>query len=346
MRPVLKPALRRLWRDSSTLQLGMDPRHAVVVSGVGAADRDLLSLLDGTRDVEAVIAEAGRRGQSAQRAAALIDLLRDAAVLDHAELGAPDGALTGRLGPDRLSLSLCQPAPGGATAALATRRRATVEVLGAGRVGTTFAALLAAAGVGRVAVDDPALIRQTDLAPGGLRTVGVHHRRGDAANALVNAVRTAEAARGNGASRSLVVLAPSGAVLPPEWLARVRARPHLLVMVRETTAAIGPLVLPGTAACLRCLELARAARYPVWPVLAAQLVGEARTVEPCDVTLASAAAALAAMHALAWIDDPDTVSPLVGGVVEVGLTDLSVRRRTVVAHPDCGCSPGSAALAS
>jgi bacteriocin biosynthesis cyclodehydratase domain-containing protein len=343
---MLKPALRRLWRDPSTLQLGLDPRHAVVVSGVGAADRELLSLLDGTRETEAAIAEAGRHGQSAQRGAALIDLLRDAAVLDDAELAGPVGSITGRLGPDQLSLSLCHTSPGGAAEALTARRGATVEVLGAGRVGATLAALLAAAGVGRVAVDDPALIHPADLAPGGLRAVGVHHRRGDAANALVGAVRTAAPLRISGTTRSLVVLAPSGAVLPPEWLARVRARPHLLVMVRETTAAIGPLVLPGTVACLRCLELARADRDPAWPLLTAQLVGEARAVEPCDVTLAATAAAFAAMHALAWIDAPSAGSPLLGGVVEIGLTDLSVRRRTVVAHPECGCSPGSTALAS
>jgi bacteriocin biosynthesis cyclodehydratase domain-containing protein len=347
VRPVLKPALRRLWRDPSTLQLGVDPRNAVVVSGVGAADRELLSLLDGTRETDVAIAEAGRRGEPAARGVELVDLLRDAGVLDDAELGAPVGAMSGRLGPDQLSLSLCHLRPGGAAAALAARRGTTVEVLGAGRTGAPLAGLLAAAGIGRVAVDDPALIRPGDLTPGGVRTVGVHHRRGDAANALVNSVRTSEAARpAEGGKRSLVVLAPAGAVLPPEWLVRVRARPHLAVMVRETTAVIGPLVLPGVSPCLRCVELARADRDPVWPVLAAQLVGEARAVEPCDVTLASAAAALTAMHALAWIDDPAAGSPLIGGVVEIGLADLSMRRRTVVVHPECGCSPGMAALAS
>lgn len=344
MRPILKPALRRLWRDPQTLQLGLDPGRAVVVSGVGPGDRALLGLLDGTRETEVVIAEAGRRGVSPERGATLIDLLRNAAVLDDAEQAVPPGPASGRLGPDQLSLSLCHSRAGGAAEVLAARRSATVEVLGAGRVGATLAALLAAAGVGRVVADDSALIRPADLAPGGLRNVGVHHRRGDAANALINAVRTAQPSRG-AAARSLVVLAPTGPAMPPEWLMRVVSRPHLVVMVRETTASIGPLVLPGAAPCLRCVELARADRDPVWPVLAAQLVGDARAVEPCDVTLASAAAALAAMHALAWMDTGG--SPLVGGVVDISLVDLSVRRRTVVTHPDCGCAAGlEPALAS
>ncbi|HVT22442.1 MAG TPA: TOMM precursor leader peptide-binding protein, partial [Mycobacteriales bacterium] len=194
-------------------------------------------------------------------------------------------------------------------------------------------------GVGRVAADDPALIRPADLAPGGVRSTGVHHRRGDAANAVVNAVRTAQPpAADPDAGRSLLVLAPAGAALSPEWLRRVRGRPHVMVAVKETTAQIGPLVVPGRSPCLRCVELARADRDPAWPVLAAQLVGDARAVEPCDVALASAAASLAAMYLLAWIDDPAAGSPLVGGTVELGLAELTLRRRTVVAHPDCGCT--------
>ncbi|HVV75001.1 MAG TPA: hypothetical protein VHC43_03120 [Mycobacteriales bacterium] len=336
MRPVLKPALRRLWRDPSTLQLGVDPRHAVVVSGVGPADRELLSLLDGSRDTDVALAEAGRRGQAPQRGAALVDLLSEAGVLDDASLSAP-APTAGRLAPDQLSLSLCHPGPGGAARAMAARRATTVEVLGAGRVGATLAALLAAAGVGRVVVDDPSLIRPSDLAPGGVRATGVHHRRGDAANAVVSTMRTADTPAASAPGRSLVVLAPAGAALAPEWLRRVRRRPHAIVMVRETTAQIGPLVVPGRSPCLRCLELARADRDPAWPVLAAQLVGEARAVEPCDIALASAAASLAAMHLLAWIDDPDACSPLIGGTLELGLAELALRRRTVVAHPDCGC---------
>jgi bacteriocin biosynthesis cyclodehydratase domain-containing protein len=345
VRPVLKPALRRLWRDPSTLQFGVDPRHAVVVSGVGPADRELLSLLDGSRETDVALAEAGRRGQPAQRGAALVDLLTEAGVLDDAELGAPGPASVGRLVPDQLSLSLCHPGPGGAARALAVRRATTVEVLGAGRVGATFAALLAAAGIGRVVVDDPALIRPADLAPGGVRATGVHHRRGDAANAVVGALRTADLGRladhGSGASpaaRSLLVLAPAGASLTPEWLRRVRRRTHAMVMVKETTAQIGPLVVPGRSPCLRCVELARADRDPAWPVLSAQIVGEARAVDPCDIALASAAASLAAMFLLAWIDDPQRSSPLVGGTVELSLAELALRRRTVVAHPDCGCT--------
>jgi len=50
-RPQVKPALRRVWRDRSTLQLGLDPAHAVVISGLDPGSARLIETLDGTRDL-------------------------------------------------------------------------------------------------------------------------------------------------------------------------------------------------------------------------------------------------------------------------------------------------------
>ncbi|MBV9486033.1 MAG: TOMM precursor leader peptide-binding protein, partial [Frankiaceae bacterium] len=116
------------------------------------------------------------------------------------------------------------------------------------------------------------------------------------------------------------------------------------VVIRETTATIGPFVLPGQTPCLRCVELGRGDRDPAWPVLAAQLIGERHVVEPCDVALASTAASIAALHVLAWLDHGiDPPPPSIGGMLELSLSDLRLRRRTIVAHPGCGCSAIDAA---
>src|SRR4051794_41466172 len=88
----------------------------------------------------------------------------------------------------------------------------------------------------------------------------------------------------------------------PEVVAGVRGVPHLFVQVRETTALIGPLVVPGRSTCWRCVQIARADRDPCWPALAAQLTGAPASVEPADVSLCTAAASLAVMHALGWLD--------------------------------------------
>lgn len=338
MRPLVKPALRRLWRDPATLQLGIGPSCAVMLSGVDIGDAGLLDLLDGTRDLAELNAEAERRGHPAERLHDLITTLREAAVLDDAP--DPPEAVDARRQPDLLSLSLLHREPGAARRVMAARAAATVEVLGAGRVGASIATLLSAAGVGHLSLTDTGPVRQADFAPGGVRGPGSRQgSRAEAARALLGARPTYDPGpRAGGSARTTVVLAPAGSVIPPEWLGQVRHRPHLPVIVRETSALIGPLVLPGRTPCLRCVELARGDRDPVWPVLAAQLIGEPHGVEPCDVALASAAASLVALHVLAWMDRGDQhPPPSVGGVLELSLSDLRLRRRTIVAHPGCGC---------
>jgi bacteriocin biosynthesis cyclodehydratase domain-containing protein len=348
VRPLLKPALRRLWRDPATLQLGIDPRYAVVLGGVDLADASLLDLIDGTRETAELVAEAERRGHEPGRAEHLLKTLADAAALDDAP--AAPHRVDPRRQPDLLSLSLLHREPGAARRVMAARDAATVEVLGTGRVGATIAMLLAAAGVGHLAVRDNDPLRGVDLAPGGIRSAASRQvSRAEAARILLTGSSTGGRARPGRAAHSLtrggparsdstVVLAPAGSVIPPEWLGQVRHRPHLPVIVRETTAVIGPLVLPGRTPCLRCVELTRGDRDPVWPVLAAQLLGEPHGVEPCDIVLASAAAAIVSLHVLAWLDRGQrALPPTVGGVLELSLVDLRLRRRTVGAHPGCGC---------
>ena len=172
MRPVLKPALRRLWRDETTLQLGQDPRHAVVLADVGTTEARLLAALDGTRDRSGVLRAATVLGVPTRAADRLLDVLTDAAALDDGTAGA---ALAGlprtereRLTPDLAALSLVHPALGAADRILAARRQAAVRVVGGARLGTPVATLLAAAGVGHVVVADPLACRPGDAAPGGL----------------------------------------------------------------------------------------------------------------------------------------------------------------------------------
>ena len=305
-----------------------------MLEGLQPPDARLLGLLDGSRDVATVFAEANDAGCGPVRAAQLIELLHGADALDDAPPGDP------RLAPDLLSLSLVHRGAGAAGRALARRRRATVSVHGAGRVGASVVGLLVAAGIGSVDVVDDRPVRPGDLAPAGIRDQGA----GDRATAATlpwrqrsRGVRATTRARDS----DLHVVAPAAATPAPEVLAAVRRRPHLLVVVRETTASVGPLVLPGRTPCLRCLQLARADRDPEWAAVSAQLVAGGRDTEPCDVTLATLAASLAAMQALTHIDGAAAPSA-VAGVVEFDLVETRLRRRSVAAHAACGCGAASA----
>jgi hypothetical protein len=294
----------------------------------------------------------------------LVDVLFDAAALDDAAAVSDTGSRTihpvspaagSALEPDLLSLSLLHRSPGAASRVVQARRAATVEVLGAGRVGATVAGLLAAAGIGHLDIDDDGPLRTADVAPGGLRgTGGTSASRGAETRRLLGSVTTARGRSGS-SQPAISVLAPTTALLAPELLSRTRDRPHLPVLIRETTALVGPLVVPGRTPCCRCVELARGDRDPAWPSLSAQLLGSARRVEPCDVVLATLAAALAVAAVLAFLDAADAAdgaipadgadgvgaaTPALGAVLEIGLADLRLRRRTVRSYPGCGCGAG------
>ena len=349
MRPLLKPALRRIWRDTATLQIGLDPERAVVIAGLDPPAVRLVESLDGTRDLRGVLERARTGGVEEQRARELLELLTEAGVLEDAE--ADRGALAAlpqedrdRLAPDLASLSLTTPRLGsdGGVTAFARRRRAAVLVAGTGRVGAAVASLLAAAGVGHVLPADPEPTRPCDVGPAGLHPDALGVPREQAARAaMLRSAGATKAVLPEGRRPDAAVIAPVG---PPESALADRLSrtgvAHLLVSVQETTGTVGPFVLPGRSACWRCLDLHRADRDPAWPQVAAQLAttGPGGSPRPpaCDVALATLVAAEAALHVLALLDRAAT-PPSVGGTLETRLPDLVTRRRSWEPHPGCGC---------
>jgi len=353
--PVLKPALRRVWRDDTTLQLGVDPSRALVLHGLDEASARFVESLDGTRDCAGVMAAARETGLDELAATRLLDLLAAGGALDDATMASRSlyslrREDRERLAPDLASLSLVHATPDGGAAALTRRRRAVVTVYGAGRVGAAVASLLAAAGVGRVVVDDPQAAQVSDSSPAGFAPGDAGPSRAEAARAALarTSPSTATTPPAGEVAPSLVVLSTERPADPGVRASLMRAGvAHLLVGVRETIGLVGPLVLPGKSACLRCCDLARADRDPGWPQVAAQLAageGSLRRgrVAACDTVLATAAGALSALQALAYLDGQAEV-PAIDGTLEIRLPSGAVRRRSWRPHPSCGCHWGEAA---
>jgi len=192
MHPMVKPALRRGWRDLNTVQFGMTPAHAMVLGPMDTATGSFLDLLDGTRGMPLLRAQGREMGLPDGHVDRLVDRLAASGLLDDTTGGGPAaGALrenkevTDRLRPDLASLSLVARDPGEAVERLAVRRGLRVQVRGAGRVGVAVAALLAGAGVGEVEVRDGGRVDPWDVAPGGLPAESVGERREDAARRAV-----------------------------------------------------------------------------------------------------------------------------------------------------------------
>lgn len=365
MRPALKPGLRRVWRDEQTLQIGVDPDCATILTGIDRALAEIIESLAGNRTTEAVVTYARTHGVPAARTRRMLTMLVDCGVLeDGAETA---GALRGlrpvereRLRPDLAAASISASSTGaefvgvgsigpgrtgGGGASLLRRRRACVAVHGAGRVGSGVATLLAAAGIGTVTVFDRRLVEPADLAPGGH---GPDHLGMSRAAATMQRLRTdvpgqrrgrtddwLEIARGS-KRPDLVVLAPDEEVDRGLSAALVRdGVAHLVARVREVRGVVGPLVIPGTTACLRCQELHRLGRDPGWRAVVDAVETDPMPVRAVDVVLASTVAGVAALHVLAFLDDRPP--PSLDGTIELTLPFGHARRRSWTAHPGCGC---------
>jgi len=355
MRPAIKPGLLVVWRDRDTLQIGIDPRRAVALSGMGRAAA-LIKLLDGSRELGQVLAAAEQLGIPQDAAHQVIGLLAGAgAVQDFpaAELRAlPDGPRA-RLARELAAVSLAHGHADGGAKVLARRQSASVRVYGTGPVGPEIASLLTASGVSRVAcagqlgqaMPHPAVparpraprrARTPAAGPGSTPLAG---RSGAARTGRDVNPSPAPARRQRRASPmpDLAVLTDGyPAELPGQLVAHGVL--HLAVSAREAIGVVGPLVVPGQSACLGCVELARSDRDPAWPFILAQLAGQAAQPVACAATLAAAVAAQAVSQVLSSLDLARPDAAVINATLELVSPGWQWRRRSWPRHGRCRCS--------
>jgi len=330
MRPALKPGLLAVWRNRDTVQIGVDPRRAVALTGMGGA-AVLLGLLDGSRDLAQIVATAGEFGISAEVADRIIALLAAGGAVCDFPAGAyramPHGLRT-RLTPELATAALAHGDGDGGARILARRQSACVRVEGMSRVGLSVASMLTASGIG--------VVVSTGRRPGA----GTGHAPPPPTgpSPLTGSPPPTGTAVPVTTSRrpDLVILNDTYRRELPEVLKRDNI-PHLAAAASEAIGVVGPLVLPGDTACLRCLDLTRAERDPAWPLILAQLTRGGADPPACDTVLAAAVAAQAAAQALAFVDRPASASAVTNGTLELVLPGWQWRRRTWEPHDRCGC---------
>ena len=322
VRPALKSGLLPVWRDRDTLQIGIDPRRAVALTGMRQAAW-VVSLLDGSRDRAQVIAAAGQHGINAGTVDRVLMLLAAGGALDDfpaSTLRALPQAVRAGLAAELATASLASQDGDGGARTLARRRAARVRIYGAGRVGPAIGEILSTSGIGFVAADD--LAARTPAAPAG--TAG-----------------TAGTGRARMALPDLAVLTGHHYPELPASLMSDRV-PHLAASASEAIGIVGPLVLPGQTACLRCLDFTRTDNDPAWPLILAQIAGRQPEPAACDAALAAAVAAQAAALALAFIDRASLADVTANGTLELVLPAWQWRRRTWLPHPACACGSNAA----
>src|ERR1039457_7302975 len=151
MRPALKPGLLPVWRDRDTLQIGIDPRRAVALTGMGSAAA-VLGLLDGSRDRGQVIAAAADLGIQAEAADRVITLLAAAGTLcdfPASTMATLPYDARARLASELATAALAHGDGDGGARVLVRRQGAIIRVHSTGQVGSGIASLLTASGSGR-----------------------------------------------------------------------------------------------------------------------------------------------------------------------------------------------------
>ena len=137
-----------------------------------------------------------------------------------------------------------------------------------------------------------------------------------------------------GADGPVALVASPGEISRADADACVRdGRPHLLVAAGVHGWTLGPFVVPGASACLRCVDAHRGEQDPRRALVVEQLAG--LPAAPDDPALATLAVAWAVRDVLTHLDGdlPSTWS----ATVELG-ADLRPHRQTWTRHPHCGCS--------
>jgi hypothetical protein len=148
MRPALRAGLLPIWRDRDTVQIGVDPRRAIAITGVSDA-ADLIRLLDGSRERDDVLAEAAGRGVPVAATERVLTVLAAAgALIDHPRqlLRSLPIELRRRLLPVLAVAALGGDGDGGARL-LARRSATSVAIRGAGQVAELLADLLTRSGL-------------------------------------------------------------------------------------------------------------------------------------------------------------------------------------------------------
>ena len=293
----------------------------------------MISLLDGSRDRDQVLAAARDRGIPAETADRVLTLLAAGGALDDFPAGTlrvlPQ-PLRARLAAELATVSLARQDGDGGARTLVRRRAAYIHIRGAGRIAAAIASILVTAGVGDVSGGiapepepprpDPEPAAQTVIA----RTPPRPNRRTGAATPPGQALP----------DLTVLVGQPD-----PELSAALMGdrTPHLVASASEAIGIVGPMVVPGRTACLRCLDLHRTDRDAAWPLILAQLAGRQPIPLACDAPLAAAVAAQTAFQALAFVDNAAAPDAVTNGTLELVLPAWQWRRRTWPPHQRCSC---------
>jgi hypothetical protein len=336
-----------VWRDESTIQIGLAPAPCALID---EADADLFSFLrslDGRLTTEELTNLPNCPNKN--RLEHIFAALTQAHALIDADACPTSKASTLRAFRTRslkqtLIQDLTRPEPSAGSLVMKKRSESYVQINGADPLALATCHLLAAAGVKRVVIDSPDHLSQL-VKPESL--VGLGPDWSNVGQPALLATRAIATQFGTEVTRPRGLPKPDCEIFtawpPPNERDRVVGEhiPHVVAISDGASATVGPLVLPSKSACLRCVELAQQRLDPRWAHIQVQL--QARPAQPeqlSDSLLTTWAASFLCMGVLSHLEmlDFGTGSSLVGQRVLVATPGPKVSVERFVIDPVCGCA--------
>lgn len=311
--PMLRAFTPVLRRGPDELQIGLDQEPSLILVGVNAGMERLLALLDGCHHIREIELTC-------------LGLGVDPSVLEWTLRTLDDAQLLSQGGRQAFRTDAVE---------LIGKR---VRLIGAGTLGKAVAELIVGSGISVLNVIDND-VRDGVLYPAagavGTQAEGLRSFLGESRVCRVSVAN--HWTKPEGVRPDLTIVA-SDTLECDRVLAEglLRAdQPHLFLRTRAGGVVVGPLVLPGQTACLRCMDLTRRDADPAWPTLLPQL---ARTRMPTTEALSGWAGGVGAAQALGFLKGatPETC----GATIEISPADFVTRWRSWSMHPACGCGWG------
>jgi bacteriocin biosynthesis cyclodehydratase domain-containing protein len=327
-RPRLRPGLEVFDRGPDEVQIGLDPRHAMVARGLSPGMVTAMHRLDGSLRVEELLALA--TSEHSEELRDLLTKLTRIGLIE--EAWASHSRVAGEVGLWTLR------ARQNYRETVDRRAHCSVVLYGPSRLTIAIATLLAASGVGHVCVEAEGNVTELDTGSGYLDSDIGTSRRTAAAGAIRRTNPATKTNRLTGTRQpELAVLAD--AIVPAPEIVRLLMQegvPHLPVRVREGLGIVGPLVHPGRSSCLGCADLHRKALDACWPTVAGQLAGRS---QQADLGSVQVTAAMAASQILRILSPDDSPPPVWNTTIEVDPFEGTIEHRPWPVNPACGCRP-------
>ncbi len=323
-------------RRANEIQIGLDPRHAVVATDLPPIIMDVLRGLDGRRSTAALLALV--QDEHADRLCAVLRGLTERGLVEDAEPRGGGHGGHGENGERATTPNLGAPEPSSAFAPMSY----SVGIHGGGRLAAAVTTLLAASGVGRLGLAANGVVSESDVGS-GFRDDDVGLDRRAALRAIARRINPEIRLARLRSAQAIDLVVLTDAVVPaPEVLTELVATgtPHLITRVREGIGIVGPLVVPGRSSCAHCADLHRTGFDSCWPRVASQLAGR---YHQADLTSVHGTAALTTGQVLSTLSSLSAPSPGAAppptwnATLELDCITGVVRRREWPPHPRCSC---------